>query len=111
VVRATVDEALLLYSRLVYYVYLRQDLLEFGFLGEPDVVFAQMVEDVLLHLQERGRNEVNSDVAVLAQEVGQRPDGAALRQVTDHGDPQALDGANLLADRVERSEEHTSELQ
>ena len=64
-------------------------------------MLVEVLLDVLTHRDLRRRDEGEPDVAELAEEVRERPNGASVGEVADHGDPKAVDVADLIADRVQ----------
>ena len=62
---------------------------------------AQMAEDVFFHFQERWSNEVNAYILIFTQQIGERANRSALRQVSHHGDSQTVNRADLFMDGVE----------
>ena len=92
-----VGETLLLDAGHVEHVGLGQNGLQLGVLGLRDAGCLDLLDDLRGHAQDLGRDVVQPDVEE-GQQARQRMDGAAILQVAQHGDGQAVDLAQLLAD-------------
>ncbi len=70
-------------------------------LAARDLVFPQVILHIIFHLQDPGRNEVDFDPRVFGQEIGERPDGAAIQQISYESDGDAVDPPLQLLDAIE----------